>query len=86
VQFFRYDIMDILSSKGVRVQAYNLASMMMGTVISIELAGGPITLLYTRNLYHTLNNITSLKCRASMDNVTLNEPFFWKDVPRLRIE
>ena len=49
------------SSKGVRVQAWKRASL-VGTVISMKLAWGPITHLYTRNLYHILSNLLSLNC------------------------
>jgi hypothetical protein len=48
-----------LSSKGVRVQARKITSL-VGTIISMKLAWAPITQLYTRNLYHTLNNVLPL--------------------------
>ena len=67
---------DILGSKGVRAQARKLASL-VGTVISMKLTWGPITQLYTRDLYHILNNIVSLNCRVTVgDDEALNEPFF----------
>ena len=57
----------ILSSKGVRVQARKLASL-VGTVISMKLAWGPITQLYTRILYHILNNLLSLNCWININD------------------
>jgi hypothetical protein len=75
----------IISSKGVRVQARKLASL-VGTVISMKLAWGPITQLYTRNLYHILSNVLSLNCWITINDEALNELHFWNDLPRLRFE
>jgi hypothetical protein len=75
----------ILASKGVRVQARKLASV-VGMVISMKLAWGPITQLYTRNLYHILNNVLSLNCWITVSDEALNELHFWNDLPRLRFE
>jgi hypothetical protein len=75
----------ILSSKGVRVQARKLASL-VGTGISMKLAWGLITQLYTRNLYHILNIVLSLNCWITINDEALNELHFWKDIPRLRFE
>jgi len=55
----RDDAATILNSKGTRVQARKLACL-VGTVICMKLAWGPIAQLYTRNLYHILNNVPSL--------------------------
>jgi hypothetical protein len=74
----------ILSSKNVRVQARKLASL-VGTVVSMKLAWGPITQLYTRNLYH-INNVLSLNCWIAVNDEALNELHFWNDLPRLRFE
>ena len=57
----RDDAAAILNSKGTRVQANKLACL-VGTVISMKLAWRPITQLYTRNLYHILDNVPSLNC------------------------
>ena len=75
----------IVSSKGVRFQARKLASL-VGTAISMKLAWRPITQLYTRNLYHILNNVLSLNCWITIGDEALNELHFWNNLPRLRFE
>ncbi len=65
----------IIYSKGLRVQARKLASL-VGTIISMKLAWGPITPLYTRNLYHILNNVLSLNCWVTISNEALDELYF----------
>ena len=79
------DAATILNSKGTRVQARKLACL-LGTVLSMKLACGPITQLYTRNIYHILNNIPSLNCWVTIDDEAHNELLFWRDLPRLRFE
>jgi len=79
------DAVAILNSKGTRVQARKLACL-VGTFISMKLAWGPITQLYTRNLYHILNNVLSINCWVTIDDEAHNELLFWKDLPRLRFE
>jgi len=81
----RADAAAILNSKGTRVQARKLACL-VGTVISMKLAWGPITQLYTRNLYHILNNVPSLDCWVTINDEAHNELLFWRDPPRLRFE
>ena len=78
-------IESIVSSKGVRVQARKLISL-VGTVTSLQLAWGPITHLYTMNLYHILNNVLSPNCRITLGDKALNELHFWNDLPRPRFE
>ncbi len=75
----------ILSSKGVRVQARKLASL-VDTVISMKLAWGPITQFYTRNHYHIPKNVLSFNCWIAINDEALNELHFWNDLPRLRFE
>ena len=75
----------IINSKGSRVQARKLTCL-VGTVISIKLAWGPITQLHTRNIYHILMNFPSLNCWVAIDDEAHNEIFFWKDLSRLRFE
>ncbi len=79
------DITPILGSHNGRVQARMLASL-VGTIISMKLAWGPVTQLYTRNLYHIINDAVSLNCWVSISDETLNELLFWKDLPRLRFD
>jgi hypothetical protein len=55
------DVESILNSHNGRVQARKLANI-VGTIISMKLAWGPVTQLYTRNLYQTLNDVLSLNC------------------------
>ncbi len=48
-----------LSSRGYRVQARKLASL-AGTVISMRLAWGPVTQLYSRNIYVLVHSVPYL--------------------------
>ncbi len=75
----------ILSFKGNGVQAWKLASL-DGTVIFMTLAWGHVTQLYTRNLYHILDNVLSLNCWVTICDEALIELHFWNDLPRLRFE
>jgi hypothetical protein len=79
------DITSILISHNGRVQARKLVSL-VGTIISMKLAWGPVTQLYTRNLYHTINDVVSLNYWVSISDESLNELLFWKDLPRLRFD
>jgi hypothetical protein len=79
------DIESILNSHNGRVQARKLASV-VGTIISMKLAWGPVTQLYTRNLYHIINNVLSLNCWVDVTMEAFNELIFWKDLPRLRFD
>jgi hypothetical protein len=81
----RADAAAILNSKGTRVQARKLACL-AGTVISAKLAWGPITQLYTRNIYHILNNVPSINCWVTIDDEDHSELLFWRDLPHLRFE
>jgi len=81
----REDAAAILNSKGTRVQARKLACL-VGAVISMKLAWGPITQTYTRNVYYILNNVPSLNNWVTIDAKAHNELLFWKDLPRLRFE
>jgi hypothetical protein len=60
-EVLRADAAVILNSKGTRVQARKLACL-VDIVISMKLAWGPITQLYTRNIYQIRNNAISLIC------------------------
>ncbi len=53
------DINSILASHNGRVQTHKLASL-VGTLILMKIAWSAVTQLYTRNLYHILNNVVSL--------------------------
>jgi len=75
------DIDLILSSRNGRVHARKLLSL-VGTNISMKLAWGPVTQLYTRNLYYTLNNVVSLNCWVIVSDEALNElPFLERPSP-----
>ena len=84
-EHLRMDVLYILNSKGIRVHARKLASL-VGTIISMKIAWGPATQLYERNLYHILNNVCFLNCWVTVCDEALNELYFWKDLPRLRFE
>jgi len=84
-EVLRADAAAILNSKGMRVQARKLACL-VGKVISMKLAWGPITQLYIKNLCHILNNVPSLNCWITIDDEAHRELLFWGDLPRLRFE
>jgi hypothetical protein len=46
----------ILAARGGRMQAKKLSSL-TGTVISMKLARGPVTQLYTRHIYALINSV-----------------------------
>ena len=75
----------ILNSKGIRAQAKKIASL-VGTILSMKLAHDPFTHLYTRNIYHILNNVLSLNYLATLCDEALNELLFLKGLPRLGFE
>jgi hypothetical protein len=50
------------------------------------IAWGPITQIYTRNLYHILNNVPSLNCWVTINDEAHIELLFWSELPRLRFE
>jgi hypothetical protein len=59
---------------------------MVGAVISMKLARGPITQLFTRHIYHILINIPSLNCLVTVEDEAYNKLVFWKDLSRLTFE
>jgi hypothetical protein len=81
----RANAMAILNSKASRVQARKLACL-VDTVISMKLAWGPITQLYTRNLYHIINNVPSLNCWVTINDEAYSELLFSSELPRLLFE
>ena len=62
----------ILNLKGTQVQARKLTCL-VGAVISMKLPWGPVTQLYTRNIYLMLNNFPSLNYWVTIDDEALNE-------------
>jgi len=52
----------------------------------MKLAWGPITHLYTRNIYHILNDVPSLNCWVTIDDEAHNKLLFRKYLPHLRFE
>ena len=75
----------ILAVRGGRVQARRLASL-VGTVISMGLAWGPVTQLYSRHLYSVINAVSSLNCWVEISKEAAEELLFWQQLPRLRFE
>ena len=74
------------NSEVIRGQARKLASLVVA-IISIKLAWGHVTQLYTRNLYHILNNVAFFNCWVTVgDDEALDKLIFWKDLPRLIFE
>jgi hypothetical protein len=75
----------ILSARHGRVQARKLASV-TGTVLSMHLSWGPMTLLYTKHLYALINSAVSLNCWVALTEEVVNEITFWQELLRLRFE
>ncbi len=73
-----------LSVHNGRVVARSLASI-PGTVLSMYLSWGPVTQLYTRHLYDMINSVWTMNHWVVLTEGAINELFFWKGLPRLRI-
>lgn len=54
-------------------------SRIMGTLISMELALGPIVHLHTRALYTVQNCVVSLSCKVFLSREATEELKFWQD-------
>ena len=59
----------LLATRGERVQARQLASLTV-TVISMKLAWGPVTHLYSRHLYAFIISVLSLNCWVVLSEET----------------
>ncbi len=75
----------LLMARIRRVQARSLASL-VGTVISMMLAWGPVCRLHTRHLYALLNTVWLLNSWVSLFEEAVNELLFWQQLPRRRFE
>jgi hypothetical protein len=73
----------IINARRGRVQARTLASL-VGTIISMKLAWGPVTQLYTRHLYALINSVISFNCWVTLNDEVSNELLFWQHLPRLK--
>ena len=73
----------LLTARRGRVQARTVASL-VGTVISMRLAWGPVSQLYTRHLYALINSVVSLNCWIVVSEEAANELLFWQQLPQLR--
>lgn len=54
-------------------------SRITGTLISMELALGPIVRLRTRALYAVLNSVHCLSCKVALTREAVEELYFWRD-------
>ena len=54
-------------------------SRITGTLISMELALGPVVRLRTRALYAVLNSVHSLSCKVALTREAVEELNFWRD-------
>ena len=54
-------------------------SRITGTLISMELALGPVVRLRTRALYAVLNSVHSLSCKMALTREAVEELNFWRD-------
>ncbi len=75
----------LLMARGGRVLARKIASL-VGTIISMRLAWGPVCQLYTRHLYALFNTVWSLICWVPLSEEVVNELLLWQQLPRLRFE
>ncbi len=73
----------IPSAKGGRVQARKLVSL-AGTVISMRLAWGPETQLYSRHIYVLVHSVPCLNRWVVLSEEARSELLFWQQLPRLR--
>ncbi len=65
----------ILAARGGRVQARKLSSL-TGTAISMKLAWGPLTQLYTRHHYALVKSVFSLNCWVTLTEEARGELLF----------
>ncbi len=75
----------ILSAKGGKVQTRKLSSL-TDIVISMKLAWGPVTQLYTRYLYALVNIVFFLNCWVVLTEEAWGEQRFGQQLSRLRFE
>jgi len=75
----------ILSTRNWCVQARVIASL-VGTIISMHLAWGPVTQLYSRHLYALINDIPTLNRWLAVSEEAASELLFWHELPRLRFD
>jgi hypothetical protein len=68
------------------VQAEKLSSLLTGTVISMKLAWGPVTELYTRHMYALINSAFFLNSWITLTEEARGELLFWQQLPRLRFD
>lgn len=54
-------------------------SRITGTLISMELALGPVVRLRTRALYAVQNSVLSLSCKVSLSREAVEDLMFWRD-------
>jgi hypothetical protein len=66
-----------LAARGGRVQARKLSSL-KGTVISMKLAWGPVTQLYTMHMYALINSVFSLNCWVTLTEKAKGDLFSGK--------
>ena len=75
----------ILSARTWRVQARVIASL-VGTIISMRLARGPVTQLYSRHLYALINDVPTLSWWLAVSEEAASELLFGHHLPRLRFD
>ncbi len=76
-------IYSILSARGGRVQARKLASL-AGLVISMRLAWGPVTPLYSWHIYVLVHSVPYQNCWVVLSEKARSELLFLQQMPRLR--
>jgi len=65
----------ILSARGRRMHALKLSSL-TGAIISMKLAWGPVTQLYTRHMYVLINSAFFLNCWVSLSDEARGDLLF----------
>ena len=75
----------IMSARNGRVQARVIASL-VGAIISMRLAWGPVTQLYSRHLYAIINDVPTLNWWLAVSEEAASELLFWHQLPRLRFD
>ena len=72
----------VLSARGGRFRARKLVSL-AETVISIRMAWGPVTQLYSRHIYVLMHSVSYLNCWVVLSEEARSELLFWQQLPRL---
>jgi hypothetical protein len=75
----------IMYARSGCVQARVIARL-VGNIISMRLAWGPVTQLYSRHFYALINDVRTLNWWLAVSEEAASELLFWHHLPRLRFD